>query len=439
MNWKVVSIDEIKSTKKYSLVGGPFGSDLSGIHYVDFGVPVIRGTNLPFDMKFSSEDFVYVSEEKANKLNSNTAYPGDLIFTQRGTLGQVGIVPFGKFERYIISQSQMKLTLDSSKTDPLFLYYYFRTKECLTRIENLAFSTGVPHINLGILKNFKIPYPPLPTQRKIASILSAYDELIENNKQRIRLLEEMAEEIYKEWFVRLRFPGYETTKFFDEDGKEISCETVGAMPEGWTQTRLETICDFQMGQSPLSEFYNEDGQGLPFHQGVTNFNSRFPNHVTYCTDLKRIADKGDILLSVRAPVGRINIATTKLVIGRGLSSVKHKKALPNYCYYLLKEIFKKEDSFGNGAVFNAVTKNDLLRIKLNEPSFEVCKKFQDLIQPIDDEIKVLTDKNQLLQQTRDLLLPRLISGKLSVEHLVEEQEAGLSIAAEPEVNYQFIK
>lgn len=391
------------------------------------------------------EDVSFISYKDFNKyFNSNSkalTKPrcNDLIL---GIIGSGLGVPYlinPKVEEFGISSSVAIIRPNNENLYPAYLYFWMIGPYFQRHLKNIQSGSAQGFLSLEMIRSLPLLLPNLPTQHKIASILSAYDELIDNNKQRIRLLEEMAGEIYKEWFVRFRFPGYETTKFFDEDGKEISCETVGAMPEGWTQTRLETICDFQMGQSPLSEFYNEDGQGLPFHQGVTNFNSRFPNHVTYCTDLKRIADKGDILLSVRAPVGRINIATTKLVIGRGLSSVKHKKALPNYCYYLLKEIFKKEDSFGNGAVFNAVTKNDLLRIKLNEPSFEVCKKFQDLIQPIDDEIKVLTDKNQLLQQTRDLLLPRLISGKLSVEHLVEEQEAGLSIAAEPEVNYQAIK
>jgi type I restriction enzyme, S subunit len=305
------------------------------------------------------------------------------------------------------------------------------------KLELEAISRGTTQDNMSLdkLLSRNLFVHEFPLQQKIASILSAYDELIENNNQRIKLLEQMAEEIYKEWFVRMRFPGYETAKFFNEDGREVKHGEVGALPEGWEISRLETVCDFQMGQSPPSEFYNEDKVGLAFHQGVTNFTSRFPNHASYCTDLKRIAHEGEILLSVRAPVGRINIADREIVIGRGLCSIKHKDDLQNYCYYLLKEVFKKEDSFGNGAVFNAVSKNDLLRIKATKPSIEICKKFQELIKPVDDEIKVLTQKNQLLQQTRDLLLPRLISGKLSVEHLVEEV-VHLPMAAEPEVKYK---
>ncbi|MFN5429277.1 MAG: restriction endonuclease subunit S [Cyclobacteriaceae bacterium] len=319
-------------------------------------------------------------------------------------------------------------------SDVRYVKYYLD----FIKLELEAISRGTTQDNMSLdkLLTKNIFVHEYTEQVKIASILSAYDELIENNKQRIKLLEEMAEEIYKEWFVRFRFPGYESTRFLNEQGKEVPHGTVGALPDGWANSRLESVCEFQMGQSPSSEFYNEEKIGLPFHQGVTNFSDRFPNHITYCTDLKRIANEGEILLSVRAPVGRINIATTKLVIGRGLCSVKHKMNLINYCYYLLKDVFREEDSFGNGAVFNAVSKNDLLRIRIIKPINVKANQFQEFVKPMDDEIRILSDKNQLLQQTRDLLLPRLISGKLSVEHLGEQEELEpMAMAAEQKPHY----
>src|SRR5688572_16455006 len=124
-DWKTVKLEEIKAPKKHSLVGGPFGSNLVTRDYVDQGVPVIRGTNLSGDFRFSLDDLVFVSEEKADKLSPNNAHPGDLVFTQRGTLGQVGVIPKDcGFERFVISQSQMKLTVDETKADPFFVYYF---------------------------------------------------------------------------------------------------------------------------------------------------------------------------------------------------------------------------------------------------------------------------------------------------------------------------
>jgi type I restriction enzyme S subunit len=142
--------------------------------------------------------------------------------------------------------------------------------------------------------------PGLIEQQQIAAILTAYDDLIETNNQRIATLEAIAQQIYKEWFVRLRFPNWEHTPFHH------------GIPDGWEVKPLSNFCRLVMGQSPSSEFYNDSGNGLPFHQGVSFFNNRFPTHNIFCNTEGRIAEKGNILFSVRAPVGRINIATDKL-------------------------------------------------------------------------------------------------------------------------------
>lgn len=432
MIWGKITIDEIKSQKKYSLVGGPFGSDLTGQHYVEYGVPVIRGTNLPFNKNFSSEDFVYVSEEKANKLSSNTAYPGDIIFTQRGTLGQVGIVPSDKFDRYIVSQSQMKLTIDNSKAVPLFVYYYFKTKECLIRIDNLALSSGVPHINLGILKNFKIPCPPLPIQEKIATILSSYDDLIDNNKQRINLLEEMAEEIYKEWFVRLRFPCYENAKIVD------------GLPEGWEKKPIDSFVNIISGYAFKTEAFDSEG----IYKLVTIKNVQDGFFVTQTTDyiyelpknLKedcKLKDK-DIILSLTGNIGRIcMVYGDNYLLNQRVAKLKPKQE--NYfefVYLMFRSSFLRAtlENLSNGAAQQNLSPIEMGKLEFPFPSAEVINKFSELTKSFFDEIITLNKKNQLLQETRDLLLPRLISGKLSVEHLLQEEE--LVMAAEPRAEYK---
>jgi type I restriction enzyme S subunit len=431
MSWEYIRLEEIAEFRNgVNFTCDSFGTGIKVINVADFK-----------DKMYPDYENLGELDSEANWSNECFLRENDIVFVRsNGNKNLIGRSIFIKDlpENIKITFSAFCIRLRFKEIDaicPQFYLYIFKSPLFRGILSQYGNGTNISNLNQDILNNMSIPRPSLTIQSQIAIILSSYDELIENNKQRIKLLEEMAAEIYKEWFVRMRFPGYQTAKFFNELGEEVKGGTEGALPEGWEHSRLESACDIQMGQSPLSEFYNEDNEGLPFHQGVTNFNNRFPNHVIYCTDLKRVADEGDILLSVRAPVGRINIATSQLVIGRGLCSIKHKMNLPNYCYYLLKDVFIKEDSFGNGAVFNAVSKNDLLRIKIIQPTFDVCNKFQEIIKPLDDEIKVLTDKNQLLQQTRDLLLPRLISGKLSVEHLLYAENEGL-MAAEPKSEYQ---
>lgn len=295
------------------------------------------------------------------------------------------------------------LVLRANKNEnPKFIYYVLSSNDFFNYATVTSKGTKMPRGSKTAIMKYLVPDISLQTQQKIADILSTYDDLIENNNRRIELLEKTAENLYKEWFVRFRFPDYKKTKF--ENG----------LPKGWTVEKLSDMAKIQMGQSPKSEHYNENNIGLPFHQGVTNFNRRFPSHEVFCTDLKRIAEKGDILLSVRAPVGRINIANVRLIIGRGLCSIRHKTNNNTFLYYQLNQVFHKEDLIGNGAVFNSVGKEELYKVKVVSPDKNIIINFESIIRNIDDEINILEIKNQNLIKQRDLLLPRLMSGKLEI-------------------------
>ena len=223
MSRKAVKLESLAAAERYSLIGGPFGSKLTSADYVEDGVPVIRGSNLNGGRYLDETEFVFVSEQKMREdLFGNLAHRGDVVFTQRGTLGQTALIPNdARFDAYVISQSQMKLTVDPKKADPRYVYYYFSSREAVQKILNQNSSSGVPHINLTSLRNFLVPQVSLHEQRKITDILSAYDDLIENNQRRIALLEEAAWLLYREWFVHFRFPGHEHRKIID------------GLPEGW--------------------------------------------------------------------------------------------------------------------------------------------------------------------------------------------------------------
>ena len=266
-----------------------------------------------------------------------------------------------------------------------------------------------PQANAQVLTSFPLLVPPLPIQRKIAAILSAYDDLIENNMRRIKILEEMAQTLYREWFVKFRFPRHDRVGIVESD--------LGMIPEGWGVKRLGDVCNILMGQSPKSEFYNDNGEGLPFHQGVTDFGELFPTDRMYCTVQNRVAEAGDILFSVRAPVGRINIANKKIVIGRGLCAIRSKSGKQAFVFQQLKEQFKEEDTMGGGTIFKSVTKDDMNGIKFLVPPEELLKSFEEIMTPIFTELKNLTIKNVNLHRTRDLLLPKLVSGEVHVEDI----------------------
>jgi type I restriction enzyme, S subunit len=292
---------------------------------------------------------------------------------------------------------------DFHGNDPRFAYYFVQTMG----FEKFDVGASNPTLNRNHIHVLPVRWPDtLATQRCIASILSAYDDLIEKDTRRIAILEEMARRIYEEWFVRFRFPGHEGTRMVESE--------LGLVPEGWAPATLADCATVTMGQSPSSEFYNDRGEGLPFHQGVTNFGPHFPTHKIFCSSDGRLAEEGDILVSVRAPVGRINLSPSRLVIGRGLCAVRSREDQQVFLLHRLFETFKEEDSMGNGAIFKAVSKQEVLALPFLVPPASLVKEFEQVAGSIWSLIRNLTSKCGNLRTTRDLLLPKLISGELDV-------------------------
>lgn len=201
--WQVVPVAKIAADLPSAIAMGPFGSRIKTDNFVNCGVPIIRGINLAGG-RFYEEDFVFLTEDKADELKSSNAFPGDIIFTHRGTLGQVSIIPKNsKYKRYVVSQSQMKLTCDTSKVEPTYVFYYFRSPKGQYQLLLNTSTTGVPAISRPstTLKNILISLPPLTEQKAIAHILSSLDDKIELNQQMNRTLEAQARAIFKSWFV----------------------------------------------------------------------------------------------------------------------------------------------------------------------------------------------------------------------------------------------
>ncbi len=291
------------------------------------------------------------------------------------------------FENSIVSTGFAVLRPKANKTDPRFLYYLISEPGFTAYLVAYEQGANYPAVNPDIIGGKPIEFPPLPTQRKIASILSAYDDLIENNLKRIKLLEEKAFLIYK-----------------------LIVQT-----EKLEEFTIEELAYVIMGQSPTSDTYtNEKEDNLPFHQGVTNFSNYFVEHRIYCNAPIKIAEEGDILFSVRAPVGRINFTSDKICIGRGLCAFRSKKGFQNYFYHQLKEFFFAEDVIGNGAIFNAVTKVELMKVKLKTPSDKIQQEFEVEAEQMYNLILNLTKQNTKLREARDILLPRLMNGEVEV-------------------------
>lgn len=356
--------------------------------------------------KFNGEDVTecdYISEDLYKKVSNEFGVPkeNDLLITTRGTIG----IPYlyKRTDRFYFADGNLTWIKDfDSNLYSKFLYYWFQSYEGRKKFEALAKGTAQKAVPISGIKTLEIELPSLKDQKRIVDILSAYDDLIENNQKQIKLLEEAAQRLYKEWFVDLRFPGHENTKIVD------------GVPEGWNEKTLSQVANVIMGQSPKSEFYNSEKKGLPFHQGVGSYGVRFVMDDIYSTSYTRIAEPNSILFSVRAPVGRLNITKNKVVIGRGLAAINQADGCQSYLYYLLKNKFFKDNIVGNGSIFASVSKDELLNQQFLIPERNLMMQFEKIVSQMDKQIENLDSKNKKLIEARDRLLPKLMSGEVEV-------------------------
>ena len=357
-------------------------------------------------------------------------------------------------ENFLVSTGFTTIRANPNLADTNFIYWFLSQASVTEFLQTIGENTAsaYPSIKPSDIEGLNIPPPPLPEQKAIAHVLGSLDDKIELNRRMNETLEGMAQALFKSWIVdfdpvidnalaagnpipeplaqcaETRRQAIANGTANRESAQAFPAsfrftEELGWIPEGWEVKKIIEEVNLVMGQSPSSDHYNQDGKGLPFHQGVTNYGERFPKHEQFSTGGNRIAEKGDILFSVRAPVGRINIADQRLIIGRGLSALRHDMDCQSYLVYFLKSFFQKEDSIGSGTIFNAVTKKDMENIPLISPSKELILAFNVKGDSFDARIPRNTKESQTLAKLRDVLLPKLISGELRIpqaEKMVEE-------------------
>jgi len=269
-----------------------------------------------------------------------------------------------------------------------------------------AAGAATPILNKSAFSQIEIEIPSIDVQRRIGSILGAYDDLIEVNHRQIGLLEAMAQGLFEEVVVRPvgRLPEPNRT------GQQIR------LPTGWTIEPLSGVARIIMGQSPPSSELNTNGSGLVFHQGVTDFGKLFPGRRVFCEHIanKRIAEEDDILFSVRAPVGRINCALERTILGRGVAAIRDRTGERAYLLAHLRATFHKTDLIGGGAIYNSVTRDDVEQIPVVRAPRQVASKVNAQLENMLALIRTLYLSNFTLDRSRDLLLPRLVSGELSI-------------------------
>ena len=300
--------------------------------------------------------------------------------------------------------------------DSKFVYYSLFRDDFFTHMMKGTKGTKMPRGDKSQILEFLIPDYDLSTQKKITAVLSALDAKIELNQRINAELESMAKTLYDYWFVQFDFPNERGKPYKSAGGRMVWNDALKReIPLGWEVVQLSDIANITMGQSPPGDSYNEDGDGKIFFQGCTDFGNRFPWVRQFTTQPTRFAKKGDILLSVRAPVGTINIAKEDCCIGRGLGALNSKD---NTITYLLEVMRNLEQVFDrrnvNGTTFGSITKDDLFSLKVLKPEKKVLTEYQEIIYPTFGQQNKLELESQTLTELRDWLLPMLMNGQVGV-------------------------
>lgn len=281
--------------------------------------------------------------------------------------------------------------------------YYLATSPTIRQkaIQAMSGTSGRQRVETSAFQNTIVSLPNIPEQKIIVKILGDLDAKIELNQQMNKTLESMAQALFKEWFVDFKFPGYEEAKFVD------------GLPEGWRRGILSDVCEIIMGQSPPGETYNESGDGLPFYQGNRDFGYRFPTARVFCSAPTRYAETGDVLISVRAPVGALNIAHERCCIGRGVAALRMKDHANGFLFYFLSTQNDLWDRFNSeGTVFGCLNKTEFNKIDLAIPSEKMLRMFDEFVIPVEKMVWENEQQIRHLSNLRDSLLPKLMSGEL---------------------------
>ena len=352
--------------------------------------------------------------------------PGDLILetaggTAKQSTGRSALLKKKFFELHkdnpvLCASFSRYLRIDKTKYIPEYIYYLLQAlyNTGYMAVYNLQ-HTGVSRFQYTVFKNkTKLKIPPIKTQEKIAAILCSYDDLIENNKRRIALLEKMAEEIYREWFVRLRFPGHKKVKFKK------------GVPEGWEKVKLEKAFKFTGGGTPskkLERYWTDGNVNWFTPSNITSSKGIFlENSANKCTEeglyrsSARLFPAYSVMMTSRATIGAIGINTTPASTNQGfITCIPNDKCPLEFLYHWLKLSKPYFELLSGGATFAELTKTTFKRIEIVAPTTVLITRFAEKVAPLFKTIEILLKTNRTLTNTRDKLLSRLISGKLSVE------------------------
>ena len=409
MTWAIALIGDFVDAGSVTIQTGPFGTQLKAADYVSEGTPVINVRNIGYgDLR--PDKIEYVPETTKERLSVHLLRPNDIVFGRKGAVDRHLFITENHFA-WMQGSDCIRLRIESDELNPRFVSYAFlretHKKWMLTQSSNKA---TMASLNQDIIRRIPIPLPARAIQDDIVKILSAYDELIENNRRRIQLLEESARLLYREWFVHLRFPGHEHVKLVD------------GVPEGWSYSTIGDVAEYvNRGIAPI---YDDDGEFTVINQKCIR--NRLLTLALARTQTKEYKEekaikKYDVLINSTGTgtLGRVAQCWQELdktSVDTHVTIVRpSKKIAPLWFGYALLELEKVFEDMGEGATNQKELKRARVSdLKIKVPSKGLMEEFDKVVDSVTLQIINLNEQNHKLAEARDLLLPRLMNGDIAV-------------------------
>lgn len=422
---------------------GPFGSQLHEHDYVEVGTPIVTVEHLG-EISFATQNLPFVSEVDKQRLSKYILKEGDIVFSRVGSVDRCTYVSKNE-DGWLFSGRCLRVRVDRTKACPKFISYYFRQKNFKAMMLNISVGATMPSLNTSLMDDIPLSLPSFSIQQKIAAILSALDDKIElNNKINVEL-EAMAKTLYDYWFVQFDFPDQSGRPYKSSGGAMVWNEQLKReIPEGWEVKRLDAIANIVGGSTPSKEiddnFTTNGGTSWITPKDLSrNASNKFIScgewNVTEkgmrSASLKKMP-KGTILMSSRAPIGYLAIASDETTTNQGFKSFVPNGIMPTeFLFFTVQHLLPVIICNASGSTFKEVSGSTLKTINTIVPTKSLIDNFINKTGPVFKQQENLEKQNQTLATIRDWLLPMLMNGQVRAGEAYEKVAEAISVAAEP--------
>ncbi len=412
-SWRETTLGEVCDEVNGVIQTGPFGSQLHQSDYSEVGIPIVMPKDI-VEGRIAADTVARVSAEHVERLSRHKLSAGDIVYGRRGDIGRQALIR-PEQAGWMCGTGCLRLSLGKAVLDPLFLHYYLKQDDVVSWITNQAVGATMPNLNTGILRSVPVRLPPLPIPRRIAGILAAYDELIENSQRRIKILETIARALYREWFVYFRFPGHESVPRVPS--------SLGEIPQGWEVRRVPDCVhinprvavprDGEKPFVPMGCLSNDSMLITDIESRIGNSGAKFQNGDTLFARITPCLENGKTgFVQFLPDADAVACGSTEFIVFRSRSFT------PEFVYCLARS-----DEFRGVAIKSMSGATGRQRVQeqcfddfqITQPPRALLDQFSSIVAPSFRIIYKLHLQITNLRRTRDLLLPRLLSGQIDME------------------------